>query len=209
METDRRQQILTAAAGLFSRQGYHSTTVADIARVAEMAQGTVYLYFDSKKSVFAALVDETLDLFREVQLYGTRMRNLLTFQQLEEGLPRMYRHVLGLFATNKILARLMLTEVRGADPEIEAKLATFYEQVVDETAENLKIGVEKGFFRPDINPHLVAECLIGIMERFAALILSEKQPDLDAMAVELARFELSGIRHPLASEDVHQDVRTS
>lgn len=200
MPPDKRQQILTVAAMLFARQGYHKTTVTDIAREAEVAQGTVYLYFDSKKAIFSALVDQTLELFTEVQLEGMRMRELQTLQQLKDGLPRMYRHVLGIFADNPTLVRLMFTEVRGADSEIEAKLAAFYERVVQDLAMSIQIGITKGFFRPDVNPKLAAHCLIGIMERFANLVLAQPEADLDAMAHEIAQFELTGIAIPPAGD---------
>lgn len=168
---------MLVASQLFSTQGYHKTTVADIARDADVAQGTVYLYFDSKKAIFSALVDQTLELFKEIQLYSTRRRCNTTIDEIEEGLTDAYRHVLRLFKNEPTLVRLMLTEVRGADPEIEAKLGHFYEQVVEEIAVYLQIGINAGWVRPDLDPPLVAQCLIGMMERIAALMLQEERGD--------------------------------
>lgn len=190
MAIDRRAKILEAAAQLFATQGYHVTTVSDIAQAAQVAQGTVYLYFDSKKAVFEALVDQTLGLFKDVLSWGTSQ---IDSANVAQSMPVVYRHVLDLLAKNRTLVRLMLTEVRGADPDLEAKLAAFYEEVVTKTSHHIQLGAQQGFFRSDINPRLVAQCLIAIMERFAALILTEESPDLDAMADELARFQLYGI----------------
>jgi AcrR family transcriptional regulator len=44
----RRARVLRAATELFETQGYRKTSVEDIARRAEVAKGTVYLYFESK-----------------------------------------------------------------------------------------------------------------------------------------------------------------
>lgn len=206
MATDKREQILSVAAELFSRQGYHTTTVADIARQADVAQGTVYLYFDSKKAIFSALVDETLALFKDVQLHGVQMLSQMSLGELQQQLPQTFRHILGVIARNSTLVRLMLTEVRGADPEIEAKLAAFYDQVVKEVSSHLKVGIAKGVFRPDMDPFLAAQCLIGIIERFAALIFHGQYSDLDAMAKELAAFELHGIARFDALQSENQDV---
>lgn len=190
MVTDRREQILQAAAQLFAQQGYHATTVSDIARAAQVAQGTVYLYFESKKAVFEALVDQTLGLFNSILSWGT---SHISAPDVAERLPGIYRHVLGILAENKTLVRLMLTEVRGADPQIEAKLQAFYEDVVSKTAEQLRLGSERGIFRPNVNPMLAAHSLIAVMERLAAIIISQEKPDLDSMANEIARMQLYGL----------------
>ncbi len=50
----RRQQIVQAAIKLFSRRGYEATRAEDIAEAAKIAKGTLYLYFRSKESIYAA-----------------------------------------------------------------------------------------------------------------------------------------------------------
>jgi TetR/AcrR family transcriptional regulator, fatty acid metabolism regulator protein len=50
-----RQMILNAAGDLFAKQGYENTTISDIARVAGVAVGTVYLYFRNKHEIYTSL----------------------------------------------------------------------------------------------------------------------------------------------------------
>jgi AcrR family transcriptional regulator len=70
MRARSRAKILEAARRLFAVQGYFSSKVAEIARLAEMSQGNVYWYFESKQAVLqAVLADgfETLErMTREV-----------------------------------------------------------------------------------------------------------------------------------------------
>ena len=54
----RRQQILDAALICFSRDGFHTTTTADIVRESGVSQGTLYLYFATKEDIVVALADE-------------------------------------------------------------------------------------------------------------------------------------------------------
>ena len=54
-EAQRRQQILSAARSVFDQKGYEIATVSDIVRMAGVAQGTFYLYFDSKKDIVVEL----------------------------------------------------------------------------------------------------------------------------------------------------------
>jgi len=53
--TVRRDAILAAARKVFARKGFDGATIADIAREAGVAAGTVYLYYASKIDLFAAL----------------------------------------------------------------------------------------------------------------------------------------------------------
>lgn len=54
----RQQDILAAARELFLRQGYHETTLEEIARHAEFGKGTIYNYFSSKEDLFLAICDQ-------------------------------------------------------------------------------------------------------------------------------------------------------
>ncbi len=62
---DKARRILAAATSLFARYGYKRTSIDDIAREAEIAKGTIYLYFDSKEACFrgvcAAFLAQMLD----------------------------------------------------------------------------------------------------------------------------------------------------
>lgn len=49
---DKRERIMQAAIEIFSAAGFDSASVADIAAAAEVAKGTLYLYFPSKEQLF-------------------------------------------------------------------------------------------------------------------------------------------------------------
>ena len=53
----RRTQILDAAAAVFAEKGFHRATIKDIARVAGIADGTIYTYFSSKTDVLLGLLN--------------------------------------------------------------------------------------------------------------------------------------------------------
>src|SRR5262245_42007661 len=57
----RRSAILKAAARLFEHYGCGKTTIADVAREAQIGVGTVYLEFDSKEAIVKALSQSTHD----------------------------------------------------------------------------------------------------------------------------------------------------
>ncbi|WP_420427253.1 TetR family transcriptional regulator [Algiphilus sp.] len=60
-QADRRRHILQTARSLLAEVPYEQLAMARIARQAEIAKGTVYLYFPAKEAVFVALISEEFD----------------------------------------------------------------------------------------------------------------------------------------------------
>src|SRR3954447_7276091 len=56
----KRELILRAATVVFARNGYFNSKVADIARAADVADGTVYLYFKSKEEILHSIFDQNM-----------------------------------------------------------------------------------------------------------------------------------------------------
>jgi AcrR family transcriptional regulator len=60
-QDNRRRSILDAAARLFARQGYHATSMRDIAAAADMLPGSVYYHFASKETLLLAVYAEGVE----------------------------------------------------------------------------------------------------------------------------------------------------
>jgi len=58
--TDKRRRILDAAVHVFARKGYFAARVSDVAKKAGVADGTIYLYFQSKEDILVRLFDEVM-----------------------------------------------------------------------------------------------------------------------------------------------------
>ena len=70
---DKRQAILDAARGLFAEQGFHGTTIPEVARKAGVAAGTIYRYFDGKDAMVNVLYREWRDRAQAFMLEGFRL----------------------------------------------------------------------------------------------------------------------------------------
>jgi AcrR family transcriptional regulator len=62
-----RDRLLAAAREVFERDGYHDTRVTDIARLAHVAHGTFYTYFQSKEDIFRHVVAAMTEDMQEVR----------------------------------------------------------------------------------------------------------------------------------------------
>ncbi len=62
LKRERQERILDAAAAIFAQRGYHGATVHDIAVAADVADGTIYNYFESKLDLLIALLTRISEL---------------------------------------------------------------------------------------------------------------------------------------------------
>lgn len=60
----RRRQIIDAAIRCFRRNGFHSTSMATLAKEAGMSVGHIYHYFENKEAIIAAFIEDDLEEFR-------------------------------------------------------------------------------------------------------------------------------------------------
>src|SRR6266581_6391082 len=58
--SDKREAILRAATDVFASRGFFNAQVADVARAAGVAAGTVYLYFRSKDDLLVSIFEKTM-----------------------------------------------------------------------------------------------------------------------------------------------------
>ena len=63
---DKRARLITGADKLFHQQGINSTTLANIAQLADVPLGNVYYYFKSKESIIAAVIDYRLNIIKQL-----------------------------------------------------------------------------------------------------------------------------------------------
>ena len=97
---DTRRRLLDAAEQVFGELGYHDASIVKLTEAAGVAQGTFYLYFDSKKAIFDELVRDLNQRVRHAMKEGvepgaTRLESeLLGFQayfRFTAEHPALYR----------------------------------------------------------------------------------------------------------------------
>jgi TetR/AcrR family transcriptional regulator, transcriptional repressor for nem operon len=64
-QTDKRDRLIQTAVALVYQQGFHQTTLADIAQQAQVPLGTIYYFFKTKEALGEALVEHYLRDYQE------------------------------------------------------------------------------------------------------------------------------------------------
>jgi AcrR family transcriptional regulator len=163
----RRQEILAAALRCFSRNGFHSTTIADIVRESGVSQGTFYLYFETKDDVIAALADdrsqsdalinavagaEADPIIGLTVLFELHGRALADAQRADERRVTVQGWAEAL-RNDSIRQRLVANTLR-----VQQEIALFIER-----------GQKTGQFRADAEPQGVARALIALFRGLTLL----------------------------------------
>jgi AcrR family transcriptional regulator len=154
---ERAPEILDAALACFSEKGFAATRMDDIARRAGISKGTIYLYFESKETVFKALAQ---------RMVGSRMGEIgAAVQGFEGPTPDLLRLVLikvgEIVSTGDVavLPRMVLAEA-GNFPELAEH---WRREVVDRGLALweaiIRRGIARGEFRAVDPAHAARLCI--------------------------------------------------
>lgn len=188
---ERRKEILAAAKRRFSEKGYHATTVSDIIAAAGIARGTFYLYFDSKRAIFEALLDQLFIVFR-----GSLRRIDVSAGTLDSVFAQVYANVdgiIGTFIANRELTKILLSEAVGLDAEFDGKLFDFYGRLNTLLRTSLELGMSMGILRV-FDARVVSSSILGsIKEVMYHYVMGDELPDQTAIVREIVNYNLYGI----------------
>jgi TetR/AcrR family fatty acid metabolism transcriptional regulator len=201
---DKRSAILKAATKVFARNGFFNSKVADIAREAGVADGTVYLYFKNKDDVLISLVSQTMDEF--VALGRARIADLDDPQEKLRVLARLHLKGLG---RDRDLAIVFQVELRQSTKFMEEFSTTKMTEYFGLIREAIEEGQQRGTFRKTLNSKVVAKILYGALDEMATnWILSDKRYDLGLYADTVMDLFFNGLLAPSAGvqqKDGHKE----
>ena len=186
---DKRARILEAAIKVFAERGFHSATVAEIARAAGVADGTIYLYFKGKDDLLLRLFDEKM-----TELLADAKAAVAQERTAPGKLRRFIQLHLAVVERNPDLASVLIVELRQSAQFLKAadrqKLAAY----VDLIAEVVRAGQESGELDGNISPATVKRAIFGALDELAlGWLLSGKRTGLKKVAGEVAEWLVRGL----------------
>lgn len=144
----RRSAIIDAALEEFTAQGFTAAKLDDVAVRAGIGKGTIYLYFDSKESLFEEVVRKHLMPDKDMAASYLAAMNEGTASEI---LARHFRHIYAFMKHAKVPPLLMMIQSETAR---FPKLAEFfYQEMISPSQEMIRLivrkGVQSGEFRAD------------------------------------------------------------
>jgi AcrR family transcriptional regulator len=178
------EAMLDAAERCMVRNGYHATTMQQVAAEAGCAIGTFYLYFKSKEELFRGVVDRHARvlfanlrdaIMREqepVQQMYTGTKQFMAYMDRHRGFFRMF------FVAVPVRHRLIM-ETMGGDAQRE------YESYLDLEREAIREAQKRGLIRRDVSPErlqqFMGDVCLGLGEEFVSTPKSSAQEYTDLM----------------------------
>jgi TetR/AcrR family transcriptional regulator, fatty acid metabolism regulator protein len=186
---DKREAIMRAATKVFARSGYFNAKVADVAREAGVADGTVYLYFKSKEEILRSIFERNTS-----EAVSAGREELAKIEDPREKLRRIARHHLERLGADRDLAVVFQVELRGTTKFMEEFSAAGLAEYLGLIREVFEEGQAAGVFRQGLNAKLVAKILFGALDEMATnWILSKRRYKLAPMADEVLNIFLGGV----------------
>jgi TetR/AcrR family transcriptional regulator, cholesterol catabolism regulator len=153
----RREEITKAARDLFSRKGYHGTSMPDIARAAGISTGLIYYIFPSKEDILMALCEEIaalhLGLFQKASDIADPLKRFdFIVRELYTSLDRGSKLLIIMYRDSSTLPR----ETRQRILDMIKNLDHRFLELIEE-------GQRAGVFASDIpEPRLLAANVLGL-----------------------------------------------
>lgn len=187
--TDKREAILKAATQVFARNGFFQSQVADVARAAGVAAGTVYLYFRSKDDLLVSVFERTM---REAIAEGRAA--LESVADPRERLTCIAQLHLERLGRDRDLAVVFQVELRQSTKFMERFSSTFLRDYLGLIRDTLALGQATGQFRQDINPTIAAKIFFGALDEMATnWMLSRRRYSLAAQGDTIVDLFINGV----------------
>ncbi|MCH7733053.1 MAG: TetR/AcrR family transcriptional regulator [Candidatus Marinimicrobia bacterium] len=188
----KRNTILEAAEKLFAKEGYHTTTMDNVAEATDFSKGTIYLYFKNKDDLFFTILDERLDThIRELK------ERLSKTIDLKETIVELVTEQLTFFEKHHYFFRLTIAEqckiekTPGSDlrQHFLKKQMTFLMMIEEALSSRMSAGKQYPF-----SARSLALCLMGSTHaHMMNWLMSRGQQDLQKSRDEIIQLILNRI----------------
>ena len=155
--SETRALLLQAATEEFAREGYMGANINRISRNAGFAKGTIYNYFESKRALMLALIDEIAEGHWEFMAHQVRQE-----EDPARRLERFFEAGFAWVTENLPQGRVLFTTLNGPDQEFKIRMFEAY-QPMDQMvgSDILAAGMEQGIFR-QVEPVSTAGLIMNI-----------------------------------------------
>ncbi len=166
------------AKGVFAERGYHVANVAHICEAARIGRGTLYQYFENKRDVLRAVVE---DVVRRVAAVVEGRPKVAAIPGLGKAPPEMIRafcegqlrELLEAVYRDEATLRLVLREARGtADGIVDELLARIDGFVLGAVEADIGAARAAGLIRAEVDPRLAALHIVGGVEKVVLAALA-------------------------------------
>ncbi|MBO8168483.1 MAG: TetR/AcrR family transcriptional regulator [Thermoanaerobacteraceae bacterium] len=188
--TDKRSQILRAAARVFAAKGFHKAKVEEIALEAGVGKGTVYEYFSSKKELFR-------EMFKSCSMFylETFRRRLADEKSVKYKLRQIIVLHLEFIQRHSEIAMILLHEHAEIGEQLHQWMLEKQEEKIAFIKELIQQGIDDGELR-NMDVDIAARVFFGAVVAVGGRLIIHgiKEVDVDYICDEIMGLFLEGIK---------------
>ena len=186
---EKYQRILDAAVAVFAERGFHSSRVSDIAARADVADGTIYLYFKNKEEILMAAINSAFEAFMKYA-----RTEIAAIPSPVDKLRRLAFLHLQAMGENRNMAIVFQMELRQSVRFLEAFSHHQMVEYFGLVRECIREGQERGIFRPELHEKIAANCFFGALdEMVTSWVLADEDYPLAQAAESVSNIILQGL----------------
>jgi len=192
-----KEDILEVALRLFSRKGFHNVSMQQIAEASEFAVGTLYNFFDSKESLFSALIRSCAHRISDILVpildeKTDEKQKIVNYIEAYKQIIQDHAPSIKLYLSQNFPSALTLRA--DVEPETDAIREVFQEKL----SGIFKSGMRKGIFR-DIDPWITTLSLSAVLESFVfSVIKSPRKISIEDGISRIKELFFTGIAKSLS-----------
>ena len=192
-EKDRgkHDQIIEAAVKVFAKKGFYNAKVSEIAREANVADGTIYLYFKNKDDILISLFEEKMHLWIEhVEEEISKVEDPL------EKIRAFVGQHLSMIKENKYLAEVMQIELRQSSKFMRRYVPVKFLEYLDLIGRIIEEGKQRGVIRKDVIPAIAKRAIFGALDEMLLYwVLAKKHKySLEQSIEQMSSMFIDGLR---------------
>ena len=186
----KKEEILSAATRVFAAKGFSAATTKDIANEADIGESTLYNYFDSKREIMLAIMDDYKQLFDADFCEATALASREAFVELVD-------RTIDLFTSRMFFIRALLAEAWIDNDILENYVTPRLQQLSGILKSFFLKEIKAGLFRP-IDPQLVSRLVMGMFFSLVIPVARGVEPaptpkDRRALAEAMVSVLIDGI----------------
>ncbi len=158
---DKRARILSAAERIFARHGFFAAKVADVAKEAGVADGTIYLYFKSKDDLLISVFE------RRMEQVNSQLRAATGKLAPKQQLVAFVRTYLQLVHDEPAAAEVLTIELRQSSKFMKEYDNPQFADFLRMLGGIIAAGQDAGDFDDAIPSHIVARLIFGMLDELA------------------------------------------
>jgi len=191
----RVHAILKAAETLFAQNGYHATSMEEIADICELSVGTLYFYFKNKEDLLLNLMDSISHSLRK--LVGNAFKE--SHSTLEGFTQAGKTFFLEFCQKEPQKIRILLGDTIGQGTCVESKRDSIFENLItDIKGALLRVGDNKKIqYQSEISADVMAVSIVGMFERIAYqyFVKNRSKNNLELITHDISLFIMGGVNN--------------